>query len=412
MHVKGIEMRQTVICEPVRTPIGRYGGMFKSQSAVDLGVTALKGLLERTGLAPEAVQDVILGHCYPNSEAPAIGRVVALDSGLPVTVPGMQVDRRCGSGLQAVIQACLQVGNGDHDLVIAGGCESMSNVAFYSTDMRWGGARGGVRVHDALARGRSTAGGRDYPVPGGMLETAENLRRQYGISRLEQDELAVRSHQRAVAAQKDGILAEEIIAVRVRTRHGEDLVDTDEHPRADTSVESLSKLKPVLLADDPEATVTAGNASGQNDAASMCVVTTPEKAAEYGLTPLVRLVSWGLAGVAPNIMGIGPVPATEVALAKAGLRLSDIDLIELNEAFAAQALAVMREWKFGVGDHDRTNVHGSGISLGHPVGATGGRMLATLARELNRRQARYGLETMCIGGGQGLAAVFERVAST
>jgi acetyl-CoA C-acetyltransferase len=405
-------MRQTVICEPVRTPIGRYGGMFKSQSAVDLGVTALKGLLERTGLAPEAVQDVILGHCYPNSEAPAIGRVVALDSGLPVTVPGMQVDRRCGSGLQAVIQACLQVGNGDHDLVIAGGCESMSNVAFYSTDMRWGGARGGVRVHDALARGRSTAGGRDYPVPGGMLETAENLRRQYGISRLEQDELAVRSHQRAVAAQKDGILAEEIIAVRVRTRHGEDLVDTDEHPRADTSVESLSKLKPVLLADDPEATVTAGNASGQNDAASMCVVTTPEKAAEYGLTPLVRMVSWGLAGVAPNIMGIGPVPATEVALAKAGLRLSDIDLIELNEAFAAQALAVMREWKFGAGDHDRTNVHGSGISLGHPVGATGGRMLATLARELNRRQARYGLETMCIGGGQGLAAVFERVAST
>jgi acetyl-CoA C-acetyltransferase len=410
--VKGIDMRQTVICEPVRTPIGRYGGMFKSQSAVDLGVTALKGLLERTGLAPEAVQDVILGHCYPNSEAPAIGRVVALDSGLPVTVPGMQVDRRCGSGLQAVIQACLQVGNGDHDLVIAGGCESMSNVAFYSTDMRWGGAREGVRVHDALARGRSTAGGRDYPVPGGMLETAENLRRQYGISRLEQDELAVRSHQRAVAAQKDGILADEIIAVRVGTRHGEDVVDTDEHPRADTSVESLSKLKPVLLGDDPEATVTAGNASGQNDAASMCVVTTPEKAAEYGLTPLVRMVSWGLAGVAPNIMGIGPVPATEVALAKAGLRLSDIDLIELNEAFAAQALAVMREWKFGAGDHDRTNVHGSGISLGHPVGATGGRMLATLARELNRRQARYGLETMCIGGGQGLAAVFERVAST
>jgi acetyl-CoA C-acetyltransferase len=390
--------------------------MFKSQSAIDLGVAALKGLLERTGIAPDAVQDVILGHCYPNSDAPAIGRVVALDAGLPVTVPGMQVDRRCGSGLQAVIQACLQVGNGDNDLVIAGGCESMSNVAFYSTDMRWGGARSGVRVHDGLARGRTTAGGRHYPVPGGMLETAENLRRQYGISRLEQDELAVRSHQRAVAAQKDGVLAEEIIPVLVtdpvRTRHGEELVDTDEHPRADTSVESLSKLKPVLLAEDPEATVTAGNASGQNDAASMCVVTTPEKADEHGLTPLVRMVSWGLAGVAPNIMGIGPVPATAAALAKAGLQLSDIDLIELNEAFAAQALAVMREWNFGAADLDRTNVHGSGISLGHPVGATGGRMLATLARELNRRQARYGLETMCIGGGQGLAAVFERVAPT
>jgi acetyl-CoA C-acetyltransferase len=408
-------MREAVICEPVRTPIGRYGGMFKSQTAVDLGVTALRGLLERTGVAPEAVQDVILGHCYPSSEAPAIGRVVALDAGLPVTVPGMQVDRRCGSGLQAVIQACLQVSTGNNDLVVAGGCESMSNVAFYSTDMRWGGARSGVRVHDGLARGRTTAGGRHYPVPGGMLETAENLRRQYGISRLEQDELAVTSHQRAVAAQKDGILAEEIIPVPltdpVRIRNGEELADTDEHPRADTSVESLSKLKPVLLADDPEATVTAGNASGQNDAASMCVVTTPEKADEYGLTPLVRLVSWGQAGVAPNIMGIGPVPATEVALAKAGLRLSDIDVIELNEAFAAQALAVMREWNFGAADRDRTNVHGSGISLGHPVGATGGRMLATLARELNRRQARYGLETMCIGGGQGLAAVFERFAS-
>ncbi|ORV98307.1 acetyl-CoA C-acetyltransferase [Mycobacterium kyorinense] len=404
-------MRHAVICEPVRTPIGRYGGMFKSLTAVDLGVAALKGLLDRTSLPPGAVQDVILGHCYPSSEAPAIGRVVALDAGLPVTVPGMQVDRRCGSGLQAVIQACLQIACGDSDLVIAGGAESMSNVVFYSTDMRWGGARTGIRVHDGLARGRTTAGGRHYPVPGGMLETAENLRREYGISRQEQDELAVASHQRAVAAQKNGILAEEIIPVRVASRHGEELIDTDEHPRADTTVESLAKLKPVLLADDPDATVTAGNASGQNDAASMCVVTTPERAGELGLTPLVRLVSWAVAAVPPNVMGIGPVPATEVALAKAGLHLSDMDLIELNEAFAAQALAVMREWGFTAADRERTNVHGSGISLGHPVGATGGRMLATLARELHRRGARYGLETMCIGGGQGLAAVFERVGS-
>jgi acetyl-CoA C-acetyltransferase len=403
-----VSTRDAVICEPVRTPIGRYGGMFKSQSAVELGVAALAGLLERTGIPADAVQDVILGHCYPNSEAPAIGRVVALDSGLPVTVPGMQVDRRCGSGLQAVIQACLQITSGDDDVIVAGGAESMSNVAFYSTDMRWG-ARGGVQVHDGLARGRTTAGGRHYPVPGGMLETAENLRRQYDISREEQDELAVTSHQRAVAAQKDGVLAEEIVPVTVRSRRGEDVIDTDEHPRADTSVESLSKLKPVLLKDDPYATVTAGNSSGQNDAASMCLVTTPERAAELGLTPLVRLVSWGVAAVEPKVMGIGPVPATEVALAKAGLRLSDIDLIELNEAFAAQALAVMRAWGFGAADRDRTNVHGSGISLGHPVGATGGRMLATLARELARRDARYGLETMCIGGGQGLAAVFERV---
>ena len=404
-------MRDTVICEPIRTPIGRYGGIFSSLTAVDLGVAALKGLLERVNVTPEDVEDVILGHCYPSMEAPAIGRVVALDAGLPVTVPGMQLDRRCGSGLQAVIQGCLQVGAGQNDLVVAGGAESMSNVVFHSTDMRWGGSRGGVKVHDALSRGRTTAGGRDYPVPGGMLETAENLRRQYDITREEQDELAVTSHRRAVAAAKDGLLADQIIPVTVTSRAGDDVIDTDEHPRADTTVEALSKLKPVLLKQDPEATVTAGNSSGQNDAASMCIVTTPEKAAALGLTPLVRLVSWGVAGVPPNVMGIGPVPATELALAKAGLALSDIDLIELNEAFAAQALAVMREWKFTASDLERTNVQGSGISLGHPVGATGGRMLATLAREMHRRSARYGLETMCIGGGQGLAAIFERTTA-
>jgi acetyl-CoA C-acetyltransferase len=311
--------------------------------------------------------------------------------------------------LQAVIQACLQVGSGGNDLVAAGGAESMSNVMFFSTDMRWGGARGGITVHDALARGRVTAGGQDYPVPGGMLETAENLRREYDISRTEQDELAVVSHQRAVAAQRDGIFAEEIVPVTVRTRSVEEAIHTDEHPRADTTVEALAKLKPVLGKQDPHATVTAGNSSGQNDAASMCIVTTSERAAELGLTPLVRLVSWGVAGVAPAVMGIGPVPATALALAKAGLTLADMDVIELNEAFAAQALAVMKEWGLTEADRERTNVHGSGISLGHPVGATGGRMLATLARELGRRQARYGLETMCIGGGQGLAAVFERV---
>jgi acetyl-CoA C-acetyltransferase len=403
--------RAAVICEPVRTPIGRYGGMFRSLTAVDLGVAALTGLLDRTGVAPDSVQDVIVGHCYPSMEAPAIGRVIALDAGLPVTVPGMQIDRRCGSGLQAVIQACMQVASGDNDLVVAGGAESMSNVVFHSTDMRWGGSRGGVTVHDALARGRTTAGGRNHPVPGGMLETAENLRRQFEIPREEQDELAVLSHRRAVGARADGLLAETIIPVTVPSRTGDAIVDTDEHPRADTSMESLSKLKPVLGKSDPDATVTAGNSSGQNDAASMCLVTTEEKAAELGLTPLVRLVSWGVAGVPPELMGIGPVPATEVALAKAGLSLADIDLIELNEAFAAQALACMREWKFAATDLERTNVHGSGISLGHPVGATGGRMLATLARELSRRSGRYGLETMCIGGGQGLAAVFERVSA-
>jgi acetyl-CoA C-acetyltransferase len=400
-----------VICEPVRTAIGGYGGALKSLTAAELGVSALTGLLGRTGIDPSVIDDVILGHCYPTPDAPAIGRVVALDSGLPVSTGGQQVDRRCGSGLQAVINAVMQVGSGASEVVAAGGAESMSNVAFFSTDMRWGGARNGVRIHDGLTRGRETAGGKNFPVPGGMIETAENLRREYRIPREEQDQLALESHRRAVAAAQAGILAQEIVPVTVRSRKGEDIVTADEHPRPDATIDALARLKPIMLAADPEATVTAGNASGQNDAASLCLVTTRAKAAELGLTPLVTLLSWGLGGVAPKVMGIGPVPATASALDRAGLSLADMDLIELNEAFAAQALAVMREWKFTAADRERTNVHGSGISLGHPVGATGGRMLATLARELHRRDARYGLLTMCIGGGQGLAAVFERTAA-
>ena len=401
-------MSEVVICEPVRTPIGRYGGSLKALTAAELGEIALRGLLDRTGLDPAAVDDVILGHCYPNSEAPAIGRVVALNAGLPVTVPGMQVDRRCGSGLQSVLQAAMQVSSGAHQLVIAGGAESMSNVPFYSAEMRWGVRGSGVMLHDALARGRVTAGGRDYPVPGGMLETAENLRREYGIGRDEQDRLALVSHQRAVAAQRSGVFAEEIVPVTVKSRRGEEVVEVDEHPRADSSLEALAKLRPVMSQQDPEATVTAGNASGQNDAAAVCAVTSAERASSLGLRPLVRLVAWAVSGVPPKTMGIGPVPASRAALERAGLKLSDMDLIELNEAFAAQVLAVTREWGFGAADFERLNVHGSGISLGHPVGATGTRILTTLAREMHRRQARYGLETMCIGGGQGLAAVFER----
>ncbi|MCW2780312.1 MAG: thlA 1 [Marmoricola sp.] len=403
-------MRDVVICEPVRTPIGRYGGMFRELTAVELGVSALGGLLARTGIDPELIEDVILGHCYGTSDAPAIGRVVALDSGLAVTACGSHVDRRCGSGLQSVINAIMAVQTGANDIVVAGGTESMSNAAFFSTDMRWGAGLGGVRMHDGLVRGRTTAGGKNFPVPGGMLETAENLRRTYAIPREEQDELSVESHRRAVAAQQSGVFAEEIIPTSVKTPKGESVHDTDEHPRADSTVEALARLKPMLGASDPEATVTAGNASGQNDGAAMCLVTTAEIAEQHGLRPLVRLVSWSVAGVAPNVMGIGPVPATEHALERAGLTLADMDLIELNEAFASQALAVMREWKFTDEDLLRTNVHGSGISLGHPVGATGTRMLATLAREMQRREVRYGLETMCIGGGQGLAAIWERVA--
>jgi acetyl-CoA C-acetyltransferase len=404
-------MRDAVICEPLRTPVGGFGGSLRDVPAHVLAATVIRGLLDRTGLPADAVDDVLLGNCYPTMDAPAIGRVAALDAGLPISVTGLQIDRRCGSGLQAVIYAAMQVRSGASEVVLAGGAESMSNAPFYSTAMRWGAKAGpGVMLHDALARGRVTAGGRNHPVPGGMLETAENLRREYSIPREEQDEYAVRSHQRAAAAQRDGRFAEEIVPVVVKGRKGDVTVDADEHIRPDASVEKLATLRPVLGRDDPEATVTAGNASGQNDGASICVVTHPARAEELGLRPLARLVSWGVGGVAPATMGIGPVPAVAKALDGAGLTLADIDLIELNEAFAAQVLACTREWKFADADFERFNVNGSGISLGHPVGATGGRILATLTREMDRRDARRGLETMCIGGGQGLAAVFERVA--
>src|SRR5688500_6433759 len=403
-------MRDAVICEPVRTAVGAFGGSLRDVPAHALAATVIRALMERTGLSPGAVDDVLLGHCYPTMDAPAIGRVAALDAGLPVTVTGLQIDRRCGSGLQAVLYAAMQVQSGVSEVVLAGGAESMSNAPFYSSAMRWGtGAGPGVMLHDALSRGRVTAGGMNFPVPGGMLATAENLRREYGIPRQEQDEYAVESHRRPARAASAGRFADEIVPVVVRTRKGEIVVDRDEHIRPDSTLEKLARLRPVLGGDDPDATVTAGNASGQNDGAAVCVVTHPARADALGLRPLARLVSWGVGGVAPATMGIGPVPAVARALDAADLALKDIDLIELNEAFAAQVLACTREWSFGAADFERMNVNGSGISLGHPVGATGGRILATLTREMARRDARYGLETMCIGGGQGLAAVVERV---
>jgi acetyl-CoA C-acetyltransferase len=360
--------REAVICEPLRTPVGRFGGVFRDVPATVLAATVIAEIVRRTGLRGEDVDDVIMGQCYPNGEAPAIGRVAALDAGLPVDVPGLQVDRRCGSALQAVINGCMQVQTGAAELVLAGGV--------------------------------------NHAVPGGMLETAENLRRAYAIPRADQDELALRSHALAVAAQQDGRFAQEIVGVPVK----DGMVTLDEHPRADTTLETLGRLRAIMGRTDAEATVTAGNASGQNDGAAVCIVTHPQRAAELGLTPMGRLVSWAVAGVPPATMGIGPVPSTARALTRAGLTLDDLDLIELNEAFASQVLAVLREWRLRDG-LERVNVNGSGISLGHPVGATGARILTTLLREMERRDARYGLETMCIGGGQGLAAVFERVAA-
>ncbi len=404
-------MNEAVICAPVRTPVGRFGGVLKDVPAAALAAGVLQTLVERTGLDGDDVDEVILGQAYPNGEEPAIGRVAALDAGLPIEVTGLQVDRRCGSGLQAVLDAAMRVQTGVAEVVIAGGAESMSQVEHYALGLRWGG-HADVTLHDRLGRGRVTAGGRHHPVEGGMLETAENLRRELTISREDQDDLALRSHQRAVAAQQDGRFDAELAPVTVPSRRGAPVVvDTDEHPRAETSLEALAKLRPVRSHLDPEATVTAGNASGQNDGAAACLVTSPEAADRLGLRPLARLVSWAVAGVEPARMGIGPVPATDVALERAALRLQDVDLIELNEAFAAQVLAVTRTWGFGEADHERLNVNGSGISLGHPVGATGVRILATLLHEMDRREARYGLETMCIGGGQGIAAVFERLVA-
>ncbi|HET9103081.1 MAG TPA: acetyl-CoA C-acetyltransferase [Solirubrobacteraceae bacterium] len=402
-------MREALICEPLRTPVGRFGGIFREVPVTELATTVIAAVLERTGIPAHAVDDVLLGQAYANGEAPALGRVAALDAGLPVEIPGLQVDRRCGSGLQAVIDGAMQVQTGVADLVLAGGAESMSQTEHYSTAVRWGARSGGAMFEDRLQRGRVTAGGTLHPVPGGMIETAENLRREYAIPREEQDELALRSHQRAVAAQNDGTFAQEIVGVEVRDRkNGARTIDRDEHPRADATLQSLAALRPVMGRKDPEATVTAGNASGQNDGAAVCIVTHAERAAELGLRPLARLAGWAVAGVPPRTMGIGPVPATARVLGRLGLSLDDLDLIELNEAFAAQALAVLREWDLHDG-LERVNVHGSGISLGHPIGATGARILTTLLRELERREGRWGLETMCIGGGQGLAAVFERV---
>lgn len=399
-----------VICSPLRTPVGRMGGALAALTVNDLATGLLRELASRTGLGEGDVDDVILGQGYSNGESPALGRIAALDAGLGIGVPGMQLDRRCGSGLQAILTGAAHVASGGANLVVAGGAESMSNVEHYALGLRTGIKQGGVQLMDRLDRGRLTAGGESHPVPGGMIETAENLRARYGLTRDAQDELSVRSHERAIAAQEAGRFADELVAVTVPGKRGKPdvVVDRDEHPRADATVESLGKLRPIRLKLDPESTVTAGNASGQNDGAAMCVVTTRAEADRRGLNPLLTLRSWAVTGCEPEAMGIGPVSATAAALDRAGLALDEIDLIELNEAFAAQVLAVLAEWKVDATD-ERLNPNGSGISLGHPIGATGARILATAAYEARRRNARHVLETMCIGGGQGLAAVFEVV---
>lgn len=400
-----MRLRRAAIVSPLRTPVGRFGGGLRDLSAADLAATAVRAVVARSGIEPARIDDCVFAQSYANSEAPCIGRWAALHAGLPVEVPGLQLDRRCGGGLQAVVTAAMMVQSGAADVVLAGGVESMSNIEYYSTDMRWGARAGSVRMHDRLERGRE----RSQPEHrfghiAGMIDTAENLARLYGISREAADAYALRSHQRAAAAWREGLFDAEVVPMSVPQKKGEPhLLARDEGVRAEADLASLARLQPLL----PQGTVTAGNASQQNDAAAACLVVAEDQLERLGLAPMGWLVGWAAAGCEPALMGIGPVPATRKLMQRLGLQIDQMDLVELNEAFACQVLAVLKGWDWH--DPERLNVNGSGISLGHPVGATGVRMLCTLLHELQRRRGRYGLQTMCIGGGQGLAAVFERV---
>ncbi len=407
--IVSVLMRQAVICNAVRTPVGRMGGVFRDLPAATFGALVVRAVVDRSAIADEAVDDAILGQGYPNGEVPSVGGVAALDAGLPATVPGMQMDRRCGSGLQAVLQAAMQVQTGVSYVVIVGGVKRMSQVEHYAPALRWGTRGEGVGLHDRLARARVTAGEIHQPVPGGMIETAKRLRADYGNSREEEDTLAVESHRRAVSAQDAGRFAAEIVPVPVCTRSGTEMVDADEHPgetvlyrnwlgRAGRAMSSICRRR--------------------SRRATALSSTTPARLVSLPTRIVRRLLvcghwlawcrgRWSASSRAG--WGLGPVPATQAALGRAGLAMADMDLIEFNEALAAQVLALTRDWRFGSHDFARMNVNGSGISLGHPFGATGARMPATMLYEMDRLQARYGLETMCIGGGQGRAAVFERI---
>jgi acetyl-CoA C-acetyltransferase len=407
------QARRVAICSPLRTPVGRFLGTLAPLEAGQLGAIIIRALVERTGLDPARVDDVVFSQGYGSGEAPAIGRWSWLAAGMPIEVSGFQLDRRCGSGLQAVATAAMMVQTGVADCVLAGGVESMSNVEHYTTRARHGARMGDIVLWDRLSRGRVMSQPVErFGVITGMIETAENLASDYGITREQADAYALRSHRNAAAAWAHGKFDMQLVPVEIAQKRGEPLIFAqDEGFRADASMESLGVLKP-LEAENPDAVVTAGNASQQNDAAAACLVVAEDRLAELGLEPMLWFHSWSAAGCEPSRMGIGPVPAVERLFARTGLGWSDIELVELNEAFAPQVLAVLKGWGWSESDSrlDMLNVNGSGISLGHPIGATGIRILADMAHEMQRRKARYGLETMCIGGGQGMAAVFERAA--
>ncbi|HER0083454.1 TPA: acetyl-CoA C-acetyltransferase [Streptococcus pyogenes] len=390
-------MKNIVIVEALRTPIGAFGGSFKSVSAIELGTTVLKKILDKTQVKPEMVDEVILGNVLHAGLGQNVARQVAVHSGIPEDKTAFTLDMVCGSGLKAIQLAAQSIMLGDADIVIAGGVENMSQAAYVSTQHRFGQRLGNSQLIDTLVHDGLTDAFNNYH----MGITAENVAQKYGISREEQDQFALESQEKAAKALENHRFADEIVPVSVPQRRKDPLiVTTDEYPKVDTSLEKLQQLRPAFL--PKEGTVTAGNASGINDGAALLMLMTEEKALELGLTPLVTIESYASAGVAPELMGTGPIPATQKALKKAGLTISDLDLVESNEAFAAQSLAVLKDLKL---NPEIVNVNGGAIALGHPIGASGARILVTLIHEMKKRQVTRGLATLCIGGGQGTAVI-------
>jgi len=392
--------KEVVIVSAVRTPIGDFGGAFRDVSALQLSITAVEAALARApGLEKAHIDEIIFGNCSQRSYEPNIARCISVEAGFPKETTGFTIQRQCSSAMQAIVSAYQEIVLGDTEIVIAGGVESMSQAPYLLKNARWGQRLQHSEMTDSLWEMLMDP---NYKIM--MGETAERLADKYSITREEQDEVAARSHLNAIKAIDEGRFKEEICPVTVTTRKGETVVDTDEHPRREISIETLAKLKPAFRKEG--GTVTAGNSSGLNDGAAAVIVMSAEKAKELGLTPLARIVSYAWAGVEPDLMGYGPVPATKKAMKKAGMSLRQMELVELNEAFAAQYLACEKLLEL---DRSIVNVNGSGIGLGHPVGATGTRIVVTLLHEMARRNNKLGLATLCVGGGLGMSIILERL---
>ncbi|MHB9929130.1 acetyl-CoA C-acetyltransferase [Clostridium botulinum] len=391
-------MKNVVIASAVRTPIGKFGGTLKSVSAIELGSIVIKEALKRANVKPEDIDEVIMGNVLQAGLGQNSTRQSAVAAGIPVEVPSFTINKVCGSGLRAVSLATQLIKLGDDDIVVAGGTENMSAAPYLLEKARWGQRMGDGKIVDEMIRDGLWESFNDYH----MGITAENIAEQWGITREEQDEFSAKSQQKAEKAVKEERFKEEIVPVVIKSRKGEVVFDTDEFPRFGATKESLSKLKPAFKKDG---TVTAGNASGINDGAAALVIMSEEKANELGIKPLAKIVAYGTSGVDPKIMGYGPFYATKKTLEKANLKIADMDLIEANEAFAAQSLAVAKDLGF---DMDKVNVNGGAIALGHPIGCSGARILTTLLYEMEKRNSKHGLATLCIGGGMGTAIIVER----